>query len=241
MGKTDPLLWKRSLRRCLFNCLFQWTWPPPVSGLWIPSRSYTSRLPLWWQLCLASFEWRIYILLACPRAIEPPRQGCQVRFSQTWGTGLALWLFFRNSNLSTTQETSVQRLFTLLKVGDQNRKWSRIWVTWLQNQTGEILRRWAEYHEELYTKPQPEDHSWEPTGEQSTEPETTRHEVEIVLTHIRNNKSPGIHGIAIEMWKAAGEEGVTLIWKLCVQIWKSKEWSRDWCRGVLSHSQRKET
>ena len=98
-------------------------------------------------------------------------------------------------------------------------------------ETDEILRGWAEYCDELYTKPQPEDHPWGPTGKQGTEPEPTRHEMDIALKHIRNNKSPGIHGIAIEMWKAAGEEGVTLIWNLCVKIWKAKGWPIEtaWC------------
>ena len=35
----------------------------------------------------------------------------------------------------------------------------------------------------------------------------------------------------MEMWKAAGE--VTHIWKLCVKIWISKEWPRNWCWGSL--------
>lgn len=70
----------------------------------------------------------------------------------------------------------------------------------------EILRRRAEYCKELYKEPQPQDHTWESTGEQNMEPEATQHEVEMALKRISNNNAPGIDGNATEMWKAAGEE-----------------------------------
>ena len=44
---------------------------------------------------------------------------------------------------------------------------------------------------------------------------------------MRNRKSSGTDGIPAEVWKAAGEEGVDLLWRLCTLIWKSQEWPKD--------------
>ena len=50
---------------------------------------------------------------------------------------------------------------------------------------------------------------------------------------LNDGKSPGIDDIPAEMWKASGEEGVDLLWRLCTKIWKREEWPEDWCRAVF--------
>ena len=39
--------------------------------------------------------------------------------------------------------------------------------------------------------------------------------------------------IPIELWKAAGEEGVDILWRICKLIWTKGEWPKDWCRAVF--------
>jgi exonuclease III len=98
-------------------------------------------------------------------------------------------------------------------------------------ETNDILKRWAEYCEDLHREPQ--NHSWSPPTQAEIEPEPTREEVQMALKQLPNNKSPGIDNIPAEIWKASGDTGVTLLWKLCTKIWNTKEWPRDWCRGVF--------
>ena len=38
--------------------------------------------------------------------------------------------------------------------------------------------------------------------------------------------------IPIELWKAAGEEGVDILWRICKLIWTKGEWPKDWRRAV---------
>ena len=60
-----------------------------------------------------------------------------------------------------------------------------------------------------------------------------RSEVELALKQLKDAKSPGIDNIALEIWKATGEEGIDLMWHLCCSIWQKKEWPLDWCRAVF--------
>ena len=39
--------------------------------------------------------------------------------------------------------------------------------------------------------------------------------------------------IPIELWKAAGDEGVDILWRICKLIWSKGEWPKDWCRAVF--------
>ena len=98
-------------------------------------------------------------------------------------------------------------------------------------ESDDIKQRWAEYCSELY-----EGDDEEQTEEiifESVEPAPHRSEVECALNHLRNVKSSGIDNISIEMWKASGEEGITLLWKICKMVWEIKEWPRDWCRTIF--------
>ena len=69
--------------------------------------------------------------------------------------------------------------------------------------------------------------------EREREPDITREEVQRALRALPNDKAPGIDETPIELWKSSGEEGVTLLWKLCDNMWRCKEWPKDWCRGIF--------
>ena len=93
------------------------------------------------------------------------------------------------------------------------------------------MKRWAEHCHELYQDPQ--NHQWTRSHENEREPDITREEVQTALRALPNDKAPGIDETPIELWKYSGEEGVTLLWKLCDKIWRCKEWPKDWCRGIV--------
>ena len=94
-----------------------------------------------------------------------------------------------------------------------------------------IMKRWAEHCHQLYQEPQ--NHQWTRSHEHEREPDITREEVQTALRAIPNDKAPGIDETPIELWKSSGEEGVTLLWKLCDKIWRCKERPKDWCRGIV--------
>ena len=94
-----------------------------------------------------------------------------------------------------------------------------------------IMKRWAEHCHQLYREPQ--NHQWTRSHEHEREPDITREEVQTALRALPNDKAPGVDETPIELWKSSGEEGVTLLWKLCDKIWRCKEWPKDWCRGIF--------
>ena len=42
-------------------------------------------------------------------------------------------------------------------------------------------------------------------------------------------KAPGLDSISIELLKAAGQNGMTILHQLCCKIWKSETWPKEWC------------
>lgn len=95
----------------------------------------------------------------------------------------------------------------------------------------DIMKRWAEYCHQLYEEPQ--EHLWMRSSDYEAEPEPTREEVRSALKALPKDKAPGTDETPAELWKASGEEGITLLWRLCMKIWRTKEWPKDWCRGIF--------
>jgi hypothetical protein len=98
-------------------------------------------------------------------------------------------------------------------------------------ETEDIKRRWVEYSTNLF-EAQDQQHTYS-RGEKETEPPPLRSEVVQALQQLNNGKSPGIDEIPAEMWKASGEEGIDIMWRLCKVIWRDEEWPRDWSRAVF--------
>jgi hypothetical protein len=95
----------------------------------------------------------------------------------------------------------------------------------------DIKQRWAEYTAKLY-ETKDHQHTYN-CGMAEEEPAPLRSEIEKALLGLNNGKSPGSDDIPAELWKASGEEGVDLLWRLCTKIWKTGEWPDDWCRAVF--------
>ena len=99
----------------------------------------------------------------------------------------------------------------------------------------DILKRWEEYCGKPYKNQDGDNDNTrlDQTCEYDREPPPLRSEVEWALGNIGNGKAPGMDDIPIELWKAAGEEGVDILWRICKLIWTKGEWPKDWCRAVF--------
>ena len=95
----------------------------------------------------------------------------------------------------------------------------------------DILKRWEEYCGKLYKNQDGDNDNnrLDQRCDNDREPPPLRSEVEWALGNIGNRKAPGMDDIPIELWKAAGEEGVDILWI----IWTKGEWPKYWCRAVF--------
>ena len=72
---------------------------------------------------------------------------------------------------------------------------------------------------------------WEGGGE--VEPPALRSGVELAMKRLRDGGSPGFDGLTSGMWRAAGGEGMDLMWRLCCSVWSGRGWPGDWCGAVF--------
>ena len=100
-------------------------------------------------------------------------------------------------------------------------------------ETDTIKERWAEYCNELYQLKDQAIVSTESQELHDVEPPPLLSEVCTAMNELKTGKSPGYDDIPAELWKATGDVGATLMWKLCVKIWTEVEWPKDWGRAVF--------
>ena len=100
-------------------------------------------------------------------------------------------------------------------------------------ESADIKNRWAEYCTDLYQDDPQETSSSSSNREEEQEPPPLLGEVRQAMSEINDGKSPGIDQIPSELWKASGDEGVQVMWKLCVKIWRDGQWPTDWGRAVF--------
>ncbi|XP_030755289.1 uncharacterized protein LOC115881780 [Sitophilus oryzae] len=95
-----------------------------------------------------------------------------------------------------------------------------------------ITKVWREYCEKLfYERDKDECH----TPEFETidrEPTILKAEVEKAIRSLKNNKSPGEDGISAETIKSMDDLGIDTFHKLCVMIWQTGKWPREWCESI---------
>ena len=97
----------------------------------------------------------------------------------------------------------------------------------------EIKARWKQYCQNLYAS-QESNHTDDNTHHDVTpEPEILRSEVEQAIKKLKSGKSPGDDNIPAELLKQSGNEGITVIHKLCNKIWSTTEWPADWKKAVF--------
>lgn len=94
------------------------------------------------------------------------------------------------------------------------------------------IARWKQYCETLYCK----EINVEEENiciESNKEPDVMYSEIKNAIKHLKNIKSPGIYGISGEMVTAMGEEGMHALHLICIAVWKTGEWPKDWTTSVL--------
>uniref|UniRef100_H3B2Y3 Reverse transcriptase domain-containing protein n=1 Tax=Latimeria chalumnae TaxID=7897 RepID=H3B2Y3_LATCH len=107
-------------------------------------------------------------------------------------------------------------------IKDQNGK--------ILTETAEILNRWLKYCEQLYADDSP------PTNlhlEIGNEPPPTKAEVEKAIRMIKNGKATGPDGVPVELLKLGGDTVVDVLLKICIDIWKSRKWPKEWTQSTI--------
>ena len=96
----------------------------------------------------------------------------------------------------------------------------------------DIKKRWQEYTEELYKKDlhDPDNHDGVIAH---LEPDILECEVRWALGSITTNKASGGDGIPVELFQILKDGAVKVLHSICQQIWKARQWPKDWKRSVF--------
>ena len=100
----------------------------------------------------------------------------------------------------------------------------------------EKLARWAEHFKEVLNRPQPDTPAepCEPTNILPIETDIfTKKEARKAISMMKNNKAPGMDGIAAEMLKAGDDTVVDWILKICNGAWTENVVPQDWKDGAI--------
>ena len=89
-----------------------------------------------------------------------------------------------------------------------------------------------EYTEELYKKDlhDPDNHDGVIIH---LEPDILECEIEWALGSITTNKASGGDGIPAELFQIPKDDVVKVLHSICLQIWKTQEWPREWKRSIF--------
>ena len=96
----------------------------------------------------------------------------------------------------------------------------------------DIKKRWQEYTEELYKKclNDPDNCDGVVTH---LEPDILECEIKWTLESITMNKASGGDGIPAELFQILRDDAVKVLHSICLQIWKSQQWPKDWKMSVF--------
>ena len=96
----------------------------------------------------------------------------------------------------------------------------------------DIKKRWQEYTEELHKIDlhNPDNHNGVITH---LEPDILECEVKWALEGITTNKASGGDGIPVELFQILKDYAVKVLYSICQQICKTRQWPQDWKRPVF--------
>ena len=96
----------------------------------------------------------------------------------------------------------------------------------------DIKKRWQEYTEELYKKDlhNQDNHDGVFTH---LEPDILECEVKWALESITTNKASGGDGIPLELFQILKDEALKVLYSVCQQIWKTRQWPKGWKRSIF--------
>ena len=95
----------------------------------------------------------------------------------------------------------------------------------------DIKKRWQEYTEELYKKDLYDQDNHHGVITQ-LQPDILQCAVKWALESITTNKASGGDGIPVELFQMLKDDAVTVLYSICQQIWKTKQWPQDWKRSL---------
>ena len=58
-------------------------------------------------------------------------------------------------------------------------------------------------------------------------------EVKWALESITTNKASGCDRIPVELFQIPQDDAVKVMYSICLQTWKTQQWSQDWKRSVF--------
>ena len=95
----------------------------------------------------------------------------------------------------------------------------------------EIKKRWQKYTE-LYKKylHDPNNHGGVITH---LEPDILESKVKWTLGSVTTNKANGGDGISAELFQILKDDAVKVLHSICLQIWKTQQWPKDWKKSVF--------
>ena len=102
----------------------------------------------------------------------------------------------------------------------------------------DIKKRWQEYMEELYKKDL-HDQDNDDGVITHLEPDILDCEVKWALESITTNKASGGDGIPVELFQILRGDVVNVLHSICQQIWKTRQYPRDWKRSIFILIQKK--
>ena len=102
----------------------------------------------------------------------------------------------------------------------------------------DIKKRWQQYTEELYKKDLHDPFNYDGVIIQ-LELDILECEVKWALGSITRNKSSGVDGVPVELFRILQDDSVKELHSICQQIWKTQQWPQDWKR-ISFHSNPKE-
>ena len=109
-----------------------------------------------------------------------------------------------------------------------------------QTEAEDIKKRWQEYTEELYKKDlhDPDNHDGVITHTH-LEPDILESKVKWTLGSVTTNKANGGDGISAELFQILKDDAVKVLHSICLQIWKTQQWPKDWKKSVFISIPRK--
>ena len=109
--------------------------------------------------------------------------------------------------------------------------------TWLTNKT-DVLARWQEHFDallngELATNEAMVSGFPDDDGNAQTVLEPTREEVTNAIKSLKNNKAPGPDGIPAELLKNGGDDLISFLHEMILEIWRTEKLPDSWMEGAL--------
>lgn len=118
-------------------------------------------------------------------------------------------------------------------------------VTQIRNKEGKIIKnekqvmnRWIEYFEEIYSKQDPmqEEEIDQMEKQPTLDIETanfTKEEIQKAIQQLKNGKAMGIDGIPAELLKADSETSTEILIGLINKIWNEEKLPEEWQQGII--------